>query len=316
MTQPARTENVPIRPTNLKPLSVQRHIHDRADGAFTLIELVVVLATLGILAVLLLPALASSTQPGSAKSFQCLNNLRQMAVAWTLYAEDNHDRLVNNWDTSTIQADLASNPPLYRSWVCDIMAWTVTPSVTNLDGILKAPFNNYVGGSVAVYKCPADTSLSALQRASGWTARPRSYSMNCFFGPPNPTSTSTGNEFFPAYRQFLKTGMIPNPSNLYVFLEEHPDGINDGYFKDSANTNITSSADWPGGVWGDIPGSNHIGSGGFSFADGHSEIHKWLSRKCTILPVTYGPLPHNSLLSDPSGIADASWLASHSSVLR
>ncbi len=305
------------RSTDFKPLSVRRQIHDRANRAFTLTELLVVLGTLGILAVLLLPALASSTQPGSAKAFQCLNNMRQMAQAWTLYAEDNHDRLVNNWDTSPLETDLASNPPLYRSWVCDVMSWTLPPPdyCFNLAGMVQAPFYNYVN-NVSVYKCPADNYLSPLQRSAGYTARPRSYSMNCFFGPPNPTSTSTGNEFFPWYRQFLKTGTIPNPSNLYVFLEEHPDGIDDGYFKDSANTNITSSADWPGGIWGNIPGSNHIGSGGFSFADGHSEMHKWKSTVCTILPVTYGPLPHSSLLSDPNAITDAQWLASHSSVLK
>jgi len=264
--------------------------------------------------VLLLPALAN-TQPASTKAFQCLNNMRQLAQAWTLYSEDNHDRLVNNWDTASIQNDLASNPPLYRSWVCDIMAWTVTPSVTNLDGIRLAPFYNYTG-AIGIYKCPADNFLAGIQRIAGYTARPRSYSMNCFFGASTPTWTSTGNEFFPTYRQFLKTGTIPNPSNLYVFLEEHPDSINDGYFKDSANTNITSGADWPGGVWGDIPGSNHAGSAGFSFADGHSEMHKWKSTVCTILPVTYSTLPHRSLLSNPAGMADAQWLASHSSVLR
>ena len=136
------------RPTDFKPLSAQRQVHDRARRAFTLTELLVVLATLGILAVLLLPALASSTQPGSAKSFQCLNNMRQMAQAWTLYAEDNHDRLVNNWDTAPLQTDLASSPPIYRSWVCDIMAWTRHP-VGHKSGWnpVQAPFYNYVGGT-------------------------------------------------------------------------------------------------------------------------------------------------------------------------
>ena len=77
----------------------RREVPGDGCGAFTLTELLVVLATLGILAVLLLPALAS-TQPRNAKVFQCLNNMRQMAVAWTLYSEDNHDRLVCNYDAS------------------------------------------------------------------------------------------------------------------------------------------------------------------------------------------------------------------------
>jgi len=307
------------RPTDFKWLSVQRQVRDRDRRAFTLTELLVVLVTLAILTTLLLPALASSTQPGSAKSFQCLDNLRQMAAAWTLYAEDNHDRLVNNWDTISIQNDLASSPPAYRSWVCDVMTWNITQPAADqcfkLDGIIKAPFYNYVN-NVSVYKCPADNYLSAVQRLAGYTARPRSYSMNCFFGASTPTWTSPGNEFFPNYRQFLKATTIPNPLNLYVFLEEHPDSINDGYFKDGANPDITSAADWPGGVWGDVPGSNHAGAAGFSFADGHSEMHKWKSTVCTILPVTFGPLPHRSLLANPAGMADASWLASRSSVRR
>src|SRR5271157_3733561 len=129
-----------------KSSCTRREIPSDRCVAFTLIELLVVLATLGILALLLLPALAS-TQPRNAKVFQCLNNMRQMAVAWTLYSEDNHDRLECNYDTSSIQNDLALATPTYASWVEDIMSWAVTPSVTNLVGIQKAPFNNYVGGN-------------------------------------------------------------------------------------------------------------------------------------------------------------------------
>src|SRR5208337_5456844 len=115
------------RPTDSKPLLVQRHIHDRAAGAFTLTELLVVLVTLGILATLLLPALASSTQPGSAKAFQCLNNMRQLAVGWTLFAEDNHDRLVNSWDTVSIENDLGLPTPTYATWADDVMTWSIPP---------------------------------------------------------------------------------------------------------------------------------------------------------------------------------------------
>ncbi len=305
------------RPADFKPWFAQWQVRDRDRRAFTLTELLVVLVMLGILATLLLPALASSTQPGSAKAFQCLNNMRQMAVAWTLFAEDNHDRLVNNYDTVSVQADLGLPTPTYATWVEDVMSWNIPPPnyCFNLNYLTKAQLYNFIN-NVTVYKCPADNYLSPLQKIAGYTARPRSYSMNCFFGASSPTWTSPVNEFFPNYRQFLKAAMIPNPSNLYVFLEEHPDGIDDGYFKDSANTNITSSADWPGGIWGNIPGSNHAGAGGFSFADGHSEIHKWKSTVCTILPVTYGTLPHRALNSDPNAIIDAQWLASHSSVLR
>ena len=87
-------------PIDFKPRLAQKPVPDRAAGAFTLTELVVVLAILGILAMVLLPALAN-TQPGSSKAIQCLNNMRQLAQGWILYAEDNHDRLVVNTDVYT-----------------------------------------------------------------------------------------------------------------------------------------------------------------------------------------------------------------------
>jgi prepilin-type processing-associated H-X9-DG protein len=287
----------------------RREIPDHGCGAFTLTELLVVLATVAILAVVLLPAFAS-TQPRNAKIFQCLNNMRQMAVAWTMYAGDNHDRLVNNFDTPSTQTEI--NNKTYRNWVNYILGWTSSSSVTNIDGIRLAPFYSYTG-SLAVYRCPADNYVSAIQQALGWAARPRSYSMNCYFGATTPTWTSSGNEFFPNYRQFLKTSAMPNPANLYVMLEEHPDSINDGYFNNNANPNIAA---WSPARWSDLPGSNHAGSAGFSFADGHSEIHQWKSRVCTILPVKFTSLTTLLFSSDPSGAGtqDAQWLASRSSV--
>src|SRR5450631_4291781 len=79
-------------------------------GAFTLTELLVVLGTLGILALVLLPALAS-TQPAGAKAFQCLNNMRQLGLAESLYANDNHDRLASNSDRN-------NNPVATKNWIC------------------------------------------------------------------------------------------------------------------------------------------------------------------------------------------------------
>ena len=303
-------------PTDFKPLSARQLVQDCADRAFTLTELLVVVATLGILAMLLLPALASSTQPGSAKAFQCLDNMRQMAVAWTLYAEDNHDRVVNNFGITETLAEISGQT--YRNWVNDVMSWNISPpndQMTNLNGIIKAPFNSYLSGSVTCYKCPADNFLSPIQLAAGYKSRPRSYSMNTYCGPYNPTWTSTVNNFWPSYRQFLKTSVVPSPASIYVFTEEHPDSINDGILENNADPNI---ANWNPKHWNDLPGSNHSGAGGFSFADGHSEIHLWKSYKCTILPIKFGSLLTPPFSTDTTGAAtqDAQWLASRSSVPR
>ena len=251
-------------------------------------------------------------------------------VAWIQHYSDNNDQLVNNWDSDTIQSDLAATPPLYRSWVVDVMNWNADAQVFDLTGITAAPLYKYAGGT-GVYKCPADNYLSPVQRIYvgqlqsqggkySTTGRSRSYSMNCFFGPSTPTwmqnTWPDRNEFFPSYRQFLKSTVIGNPAQLYVTLDEHPDNINDGYLKDGANPDYTSGSDWPSGVWGDLPGSYHAGGCGFSYSDGHAEVHKWLSRKCTILPVTFGPVPHVAISSDPNAIQDIAWFAPHASVAR
>jgi prepilin-type processing-associated H-X9-DG protein len=108
---------------------------------------------------------------------------------------------------------------------------------------------------------------------------------------------------------------MPAPSNLYVTLDEHPDSINDGYFDNDADPDGTKWVSSAGtATWADTPASNHGGACGFSFADGHAEIHKWKSTLCTILPVTYGPLPHRTF--DAAGLQDANWIATRSSVLR
>ncbi|MGH7992661.1 MAG: hypothetical protein ACREDQ_04035, partial [Limisphaerales bacterium] len=76
-------------------------------------------------------------------------------------------------------------------------------------------------------------------------------------------------------------------------------------------------AQWSPQSWNDLPGSNHAGACGIAYADGHSEIHTWKSKICTILPVTYQLHPSwPSFTADPSaGWGDGLWLAYRTSVL-
>ncbi|MGA9451221.1 MAG: hypothetical protein WBW41_07730, partial [Verrucomicrobiia bacterium] len=223
---------------------------------------------------------------------------------------DNNDQLVNNYGQPFCGYEEQNKT--YGSWVNDILTWGTKDAagfpIDDVDGLTMAPFYKYTG-NVAVYKCPADDYLSQAQRAAGIQSRPRSYSMNMFFGVNAPGVTL--NAFYPTYRQFLTAGSIRNPSDLYVILDEHPDSINDGFLQANPHTDI------PPTQWGDLPATYHAGGGGFAYADGHSEVHKFTSGICTILPVTYQPHPAWPPFSaDPSGAgtADGLWVAARTSV--
>lgn len=279
----------------------------RSRSAFTLIELLVVIAIIAILAALLLPALSKAKV--KALSTQCMSNSRQMMLGWVQYAMDNHDQLVNNYNTASVQQEYDNKT--FRSWVNDLLNWQIDPSSFDPSGITQAPFFKYTS-SLDIYRCPADRYVSPLQRAAGYSHRLRTYSMNCCMGAYQPGWSSSVNTFFTGYRQFMKSSQIPNPAQIFVMMDEHPDSTDDGYFMTCPNPDGTQ---WPLGHWYNLPGSLHDGACGVSFADGHAEIHKWKSRVCTILPVTFNPVRYKPFSDDPTyANQDAHWLGDRTSV--
>ena len=233
-----------------------------ARTAFTLLELLVVVAVIAIMAALLFPVLSKAK--GRAMGIVCLNNTRQLAVGWALYSDDHDSRLPYNLGGGGIRRIASVRTNL--NWVNNVLTWSDLDSDnTNTATLTEASLGSYVSHAPGVYRCPSDHVLSEVQRAAGWSARVRSYSMNAMVGDAGELSQQGYNINNPGYVQFFKLTTIPQPSLVFVFLDEHPDSINDGYF-------LNKAADYR---WIDLPASYHNGAAAFAFADGHSELHRW-----------------------------------------
>jgi prepilin-type N-terminal cleavage/methylation domain-containing protein/prepilin-type processing-associated H-X9-DG protein len=226
----------------------------RRNG-FTLIELLVVVAVIGILAGMLLPVLARSQ--AKARGVYCQNNNKQLATGWLMYADDHAQRLAYNLAGAAARTNL--------NWAAGVLNWELTSDNTNLADLTQAALGPYFGGASRIYRCPSDSVISALQSAAGWSSRARSYSMNASVGDAGELTISGVNTNNPTYAQFFKLTSIPAPAGIFVFLDEHPDSISDGYF-----VNHSYEPEWVR-----LPASWHNGGAAFSYADGHSETHLW-----------------------------------------
>ena len=272
----------------------------REDG-FTFIELLVVIVTIAILTLLLLPALAG-TKPNS-QVFQCLENQRQLTLAWRMYAEDNNGKLPPNGDQTTQPAVIAPTDPrilpggTWLQW-CPGNMDAFNPQWTNL--IQAGVIYPYVN-TMAVYKCPADLSVIKFGPLS--FPRPRSYSMNCFMAPLQPWG---GGGY--TYRDFYKnTDLVqPGPSLTYIFIDESEASINDAFIV------IDPGEQTSGPFWQDVPASRHGNAGGLSFADGHSEMRDWTDK--TVLAANAANPPREAFSGDPSS-GDAAWACARATSL-
>jgi prepilin-type processing-associated H-X9-DG protein len=265
---------------------------DPRGGAFTLVELLVVIGMVTLGALMLVPALARSRT--NSPAFQCLNNARQIARGWIMYAEDNGGALAPNSDGTSAGKTLAS-PAWVAGWL-DFSSSTDNTNTLMLVDHDRYPYGAflgvYVGKNATIFKCPGDHST--VLEGGVATPRARSISMNCYVG--NPSRTWTSHSRYPLCNT---VPMVLRPADMFVTLDEREDSINDGYFATAPDI-LYQVVDYPA-AW-------HANSGGFSFADGHSEIHKWLDPRTRPVIASGFQLPLNVNLP---GDKDVLWLAQH-----
>ena len=215
----------------------------RRSGAFTLTELIVVLALVAALGLLAIPALSASKL--SSGAIVCQNNLRQLAQGWILYSAANNDRIC-----TTATYDSGSAP----SWVQGNMS--VYSDAANFALIRSGLLYPYVN-DVKLYKCPCDYRTINFPRLTE-ALTVRSYSMNAWMNPTSPYEATL--------KSFRKQSDISSPSKFFVMIEESPNIITDGVFLvDPLKTNY----------WCDVPAIYHDFGAGVSFADGHCQIKVW-----------------------------------------
>jgi len=262
VSQPREPRAAPTPPPRFESASSRK--------AFTLVELLVVIAVIAILASLLLPALSKGK--ARAQTIDCIDHLRQLQLCWHMYAQDNENTLVPNNFVYYVTMG-STNPPFLgangSSW-CRSVA-KLDPNPINDQSSMLFEYNR----NPAIYHCASDTSTVTDQPA---LLRNRSFNMS--------NSINCTNDNY-----FKKETEIKSSSTLFVFIDTDADAILDASF------GINPIGSYFQNSWLDIPADRHNTRGAnLTFADGHVETIKWKERKIERFP--------GSIVTSPDDLED------------
>jgi prepilin-type N-terminal cleavage/methylation domain-containing protein/prepilin-type processing-associated H-X9-DG protein len=279
------SEDVPV-------IALKRTSGRRLVSGFTLIELLVVIAIIAILASLLLPVLNQAK--ARAQQIKCVNNQKQLSLAWFLYSAENQEKLVNNghvpYGTETVEEILEFT----KLWV--VGGTHLSPTFyTNIPALIdprQAAFASYIT-TPSVYKCPSDREKVLIGSSSH--PRLRNYAMNSYFGWNMPAPGWGGAR----YVSFEKTSdlALADPAGLFVFTDVNPGSI--------CHSGFVVSSQW----FYHLPFTGHGGAGVLAYADGHVERQRWTDSE-TLKP-THDLSNH---FSGSANNRDLAWIIKHASV--
>jgi prepilin-type N-terminal cleavage/methylation domain-containing protein len=263
---------------------------------FTLVELLVVIAIIAVLAAIVLPVFDKAT--ARAQGIQCVNNQKQLGLAWQVYADDNGGHF-------PVNASLGSYPTVGEdtinpSWVAGILSTNARPDNTNTTLLIGSAYERFasIGGYVkipAVYHCPGDTSRDAFNHQF----RVRSVSMNCWINPGRTNAHDSACWTMP-FAKFAQASDFHgvSPTDIFVIVDEAAATVDEGWFyMNMSGYEPNGSVDESQIDLNNVPASRHNRCGSFSFGDGHAELHRWQG---------------GSVLND----GDIIWLMTHATVPR